>query len=85
MKIHELNGKTVNVIYEHLRKFAFNIDKSELQKALLEMEKDIKRVKANRGEPYRQGWFFRTLLFRLNRFIDWRLAEELENEFGKRY
>lgn len=63
---------------DFLRNFAFNIDKNDFSIALENTRKEVRN-----SYSYKKGLFFKTLLSEMQRDVDWKLAEDLENEFTK--
>lgn len=59
-----------------LKRFAFNIKKKDFNNAIVSTRMTLKS-----NGRYRKGLFFKTIFDELNRDVDWRTAEELENEF----
>ena len=78
MDIDLLDGKK-DKLYSFLRKWAFNVDRERFERAMEYMKENIRNH--NHGEQRKQGWFFKTLLFKLDRFIDWKFAQEMEIDF----
>lgn len=63
-------------VYDFLKKFAFNVDIKDFSFALRNTRKTVKQ-----NGPYIKGLFFKSLLANVEREVDWKLAEDLENEF----
>jgi hypothetical protein len=69
-------------IYNFLHKWAFRVERALFEDALEKMRECMRSH--NKGEQLRQGWFFKTLLCKMDRYIDWNIAKEMQLDFENR-
>ena len=82
--LDELDGQA-DKLYNFLHKWAFKVERERFDKAMEKMAENIRYH--NKGEQRKQGWFFMMLLQKMNRYVDWKFAQEMEIDFernGKR-
>ena len=63
-------------LHGFLKKFAIHVDKSRLERVLPAVRQHLKSRKKSRP-----GYSMKVLLQELDRIVDWRLAEEIEQMF----